>query len=204
MFITFEGGEGAGKSTQARLLTEALNTAGIPAQSTREPGGTANAEALRELLLDRERAWTIDAEVLLHFAARAEHLAVAIRPALACGATVVCDRFSDSTMAYQGYGLGGDRAMIATLTRLLPIMPDLTFVLHVTESVATHRLSGRRQALDRYEVMDPAFHDRVRSAFLDIADANPARCIVIDAEPDSGSVHRAIWNTVQTRLPALQ
>lgn len=204
MFITFEGGEGAGKSTQTRLLTEALNAAGIPAQSTREPGGTKNAEALRGLLLDRERAWTIDAEVLLHFAARAEHLAVAVRPALAGGATVVCDRFADSTMAYQGYGLGADRAMIATLTGLLPIMPDLTFVLHVTESTATHRLSDRRQALDRYEMMDAGFHDRVRQGFLDIADVNPARCIVVDAEPDSGSVHRVVWHTVQTRLPALQ
>lgn len=204
MFITFEGGEGAGKSTQAQLLTEALNAAGVPAYATREPGGTRNAEALRELLLDRERAWTMDAEVLLHFAARAEHLAAAIRPALADGATVVCDRFADSTMAYQGYGLGADRGMIATLTGLLPVMPDLTFVLHLTGDTATRRLAGRHQALDRYEIMDPAFHDRVRQGFLDIAGANPVRCIVVDAEPDAGLVHRIVWHAVQSRLPALQ
>lgn len=203
MFITFEGGEGAGKSTQARLLTEALNAAGVPAQSTREPGGTENAEALRDLLLDRERAWTLDAEILLHFAARAEHLAVAIRPALAGGVTVVCDRFADSTMAYQGYGLGADRAMIATLTGLLPVMPDVTFVLHVTGDTAAQRLAARRRALDRYEVMDPAFHDRVRQGFLDIADANPMRCVVVDAEPDPSLVHRSIWHAVQSRSPAL-
>lgn len=204
MFITFEGGEGAGKSTQARLLTEALNAAGVPAQSTREPGGTPNAEALRELLLDRERSWSMDAEVLLHFAARAEHIAITIRPALEGGVTVVCDRFADSTMAYQGYGLGADRGAISKLTGMLSLLPDLTFILSLTSETAARRLADRRQALDRYEIMGTAFHDRVRQGFLEIADANPARCVVVDAEPDAGSVHQAIWHTVQSRLPALR
>ena len=203
MFITLEGGEGAGKSTQARLLTDALNAAGVPAQGTREPGGTPNAEALRGLLLDRERAWTVQAEVLLHFAARTEHLAATICPALAGGMVVVCDRFADSTMAYQGCGLGADRRIIAALTHMLPIMPDLTVVLDISAETAARRMAHRRQALDRYEVMDPAFHRRVRQGFLDIAKADPVRCTIIDADGDAGTVHQAIWNVVQARVPAL-
>lgn len=201
MFITFEGGEGTGKSTQARFLVTALTDAGLAVQHTREPGGTPNAEALRALLLDRTRAWARDAEVLLHFAARAEHLAALIRPALDSGAVVVCDRFADSTMAYQGYGLGADRGLIATLTAMLPVRPDLTVVLDVPADVAGQRLSGRQQELDRYEVMDPAFHARVRQGFLDVAAANPGRCTVLDAAGDVAAVHQRVWSLVRSRLP---
>ena len=115
-FITLEGGEGAGKSTQARLLADALVELGLPVLRTREPGGAPGAEILRDLLLGGSVDWSAPAETLLHFAARAEHVEKTIRPALAAGMWVVCDRFYDSTMAYQGYGQGADRAAIATLT----------------------------------------------------------------------------------------
>ena len=125
-FITLEGGEGAGKSTQAGLLAEALTARGLAVLRTREPGGAPGAEVLRELLLGGRVEWSAPAETLLHFAARAEHVERTIRPALEAGMWVVCDRFYDSTMAYQGYGLGADREMIAALTRLVGVHPDLT------------------------------------------------------------------------------
>ncbi len=117
------------------------------------------------MLLSGEVAWSPDAEVLLHFAARAEHVARTIRPALAAGMWVVCDRFSDSTMAYQGYGLGADRGLIATLTGLVGLTPDLTVVLDVSAEVAAARLAGRARRADRYERMDRGFHERVREGF---------------------------------------
>src|SRR5690242_5980723 len=138
-FITLEGGEGAGKSTQARLLADALVQLGLAVLRTREPGGAPGAERLRELLLSGTIDWSPPAEVLLHFAARAEHVEKTIRPALAAGMWVVCDRFADSTMAYQGYGQGADRDMIAALTALLPIMPAVTLVLDVSEAVSVAR-----------------------------------------------------------------
>ncbi len=203
MFITFEGGEGAGKSTQARLLTEALREAGVPTLCTREPGGAPNAEALRILLLDRCRAWTSAAEILMHFAARAEHVAVTIQPALAEGMVVVCDRFADSTMAYQGYGLGADRSLIAMLTQRVPVQPDLTVVLRTKPETAAQRMAERHQALDRYEAMDAEFHARVRQGFLEIAAAEPKRCVVIDADGEVDAVHQAVRCLVATRIAAL-
>lgn len=201
MFITFEGGEGTGKSTQARLLVGALKAAGRQAQYTREPGGTPNAETLRELLLDRGRAWARDAEVLLHFAARIEHVVGSIRPALAGGVAVVCDRFADSTMAYQGYGLGADKATIAALTAMLPIKPDLTIILDVPEDVSAQRLAARRQTLDRYETMEPSFHTRVRLGFLHIAETYPERCVMLNAVGTASAVHQHVWSLVRSRLP---
>ncbi|HEY6432122.1 MAG TPA: dTMP kinase, partial [Acetobacteraceae bacterium] len=126
-----EGGEGAGKTTQARLLADALATRGLPVLRTREPGGAPGAELLRGLLLSGDVAWSPPAEMLLHFAARAEHVEHTIRPALAAGTWVVCDRFTDSTLAYQGYGQGADRAMIAALGTWLGLVPDVTLVLEV-------------------------------------------------------------------------
>lgn len=200
MFITLEGGEGAGKSTQARRLAAALNAAGTPALLTREPGGAPGAEVLRGLLLSRDHDWSPPAETLLHFAARAEHLARTVQPALASGQVVVCDRFADSTMAYQGHGLGGDRALIAALTLLLPVRPDLTLVLHASPAIAAARIAARDQALDRYEAMDAGFHARVAAGFMAIAAGEPDRCVVVDADDGVEEVQAAIWAIVSSRI----
>ncbi len=195
-FITLEGGEGAGKSTQARLLARALAHAGHAVLLTREPGGAPGAEALRAMLLGGVHQWSAPAEAHLHFAARAEHLARTILPALAAGMTVVCDRFADSTLAYQGYGQGADKALIRGLTGLLPRQPHRTVMLRVSPDVAALRMAGRRQALDRYEAMDPAFHARVAAGFAEIAAASPGRCRVIDADGGVEAVHAAILEAV--------
>ncbi len=199
MFITFEGGEGAGKSTQARLLAEALAAAGDAVLRTREPGGAPNADVLRALLLSRDHDWSPAAEIYLHFAARAEHMARTIQPALARGEVVISDRFADSTMAYQGYGLGADRALIAALCRLLPVRPDLTIVLQASPGIAAQRIAARDRALDRYEAMDAGFHLRVAAGFAAIAAAEPERCVVIAADGAMEDVHRRILAVVADR-----
>jgi dTMP kinase len=201
-FITLEGGEGAGKSTQARRLADALTAAGRPILRTREPGGVPGAELLRGLLLGGEIAWAPLSETLLHFAARAEHVERAIRPALAAGMWVVCDRFADSTMAYQGYGQGADRAAIATLTGLLGLRPDLTLVLDVGVPTSLARLRARGDAADRYESLGEGFFARIRDGFRAIAAAEPGRCVMIDAEADEDSVAAAIWQAVADRFGA--
>lgn len=203
MFISFEGGEGAGKSTQARLLAAALAAKGDAVLCTREPGGAPNAEVLRGLLLSRDYGWSASAEIYLHFAARAEHIERTIQPALARGDVVISDRFADSTMAYQGYGLGADRAFIAALCRLLPVRPGLTIVLQASPGVAAQRIARRDQVLDRYEAMDAAFHARVAAGFATIAAAEPDRCVVIPANGTAADVHRAILATVINRRMGL-
>jgi dTMP kinase len=155
---------------------------------------------LRSLLLSGETAWSAPAETLLHFAARAEHVERTIRPALASGAWVVCDRFADSTMAYQGYGQGADRAMIATLTGLIGLRPDLTIVLDVSDPVALSRRRQRGGAADRYEREDAAFHARVNAGFLAIAVAEPDRCAVVDADQAPEQILAAILAVVRARL----
>jgi dTMP kinase len=200
-FITFEGGEGAGKSTQARLLANALTDLGLAVLQTREPGGAPGAEELRTLLLSGRIAWSAPAEALLHFAARAEHVATTIRPALAAGTWVVCDRFADSTMAYQGYGQGADRAMIATLTGLMGIAPDITIVLDVSEQVALARLRARGGTADRYERLDAAFHARVNEGFRAIARAEHRRCVLVSADGTAVEVHAAVMRALWDRIP---
>jgi dTMP kinase len=199
-FITLEGGEGAGKSTQARLLAEWLGERGIGVLLTREPGGAPGAERLRALLLSGETDWSPPAEVLLHFAARAEHVQRTIRPALEAGRWVVCDRFSDSTMAYQGYGQGADRAMIAALATMIGLEPDLTLVLDVSAAPARARLAARGGGTDRYERMGGAFHDRVNAGFRAIAAQNPSRCVVVPADGSEKEVQARIATTVRERL----
>jgi dTMP kinase len=200
-FITLEGGEGAGKSTQARLLADALVSLGAPVLRTREPGGAPGAEHLRGLLLGSEIEWSAPAETLLHFAARAEHVAKTIRPALDAGMWVVCDRFYDSTLAYQGYGQGADRATIAALIGLLGIVPDVTLVLDVSEAVAVERQLRRGIDADRYERLDALFHARVRQGFRDIAAAAPERCVLIDANRTEAEVHAAIMQALRAKVP---
>ena len=200
-FITLEGGEGAGKSTQARLLADALAALGLPVLRTREPGGAPGAEVLRGLLLSGEIEWSVQAETLLHFAARTEHVATAIRPALEAGTWVVCDRFYDSTMAYQGYGLGADRGTITTLIGLLGIVPDVTLVLDVSEPVAVARQIKRGMDADRYESLDALFHAQVRQGFRDIAAAEPQRCVLLTADGSEAEVHAAIMAALRAKLP---
>ena len=189
-FITLEGGEGAGKSTQARLLADTLCERGLPVLRTREPGGAPGAEFLREVLLSGRVDWDPRAETMLHVTARMEHVAKTIRPALTAGSLVVCDRFHDSTLAYQGFGLGVDRAFIEDLGRLIGIIPDLTLVLDVPRDVAIKRLRSRGAVDDRYERLNEAFHARVNEGFRDIA--RLPRHVLIDASRQEEEVHAAI------------
>jgi dTMP kinase len=199
-FITLEGGEGAGKSTQARLLAERLRAHGFPVLQTREPGGAPGAEVLRGLLLSGEVAWSLPAETLLHFAARAEHVERAIRPALEAGTWVVCDRFYDSTMVYQGYAQAGDRAAVASLSAMLGLKPDLTLVLDVDVPTSLARMQARGTAADRYERLGAPFFARVREGFHAIAAAEPERCVVVPAEGAAEAVAAALWSVVQRRF----
>lgn len=195
-FITLEGGEGAGKTTQSTLLAEALAARGQQVLRTREPGGAPGAEMLRGILLGGTIDWSPRAETLLHFAARAEHVARTIEPALAAGTWIICDRFSDSTMAYQGYGQGADQRFIQQQVRLLGIIPDLTIVLDLPEAMIAERLRQRGGNADRYEKLGPAFHARVRAGFRAIAAQEPDRCKLIDASQEIPAVHAAILGCI--------
>ena len=200
MFITFEGGEGAGKSTQARLLADVIAESGRPVLRTREPGGAPGAEALRAMLLEGAIKWSAPAETHLHFAARAEHLARTIMPALEAGMVVVCDRFADSTMTYQGHGLGADRALIAGLTRLLPIQPALTILLTVSPATGAARIARRSGRLDRYEALDSGFHQRVAEGYAELAASEPERFVVVSGDGSVEQVQALVWDGVRARL----
>ncbi|HLF59185.1 MAG TPA: dTMP kinase [Alphaproteobacteria bacterium] len=202
-FITLEGGEGAGKSTQVRLLAEALRAAGIDALATREPGGAPGAEQIRGLLvggpIDR---WDAMTEALLHCAARREHLVKTIEPALAAGKWVVSDRFADSTLAYQGYGLGLGAEAVTALTRITvgEFAPDLTIVLDLPPQEGLKRAHGRGEHPQRYERMKLEFHERLRHGFLEIAKREPRRCAVLDARMEASLVAESIHEIVRVRL----
>lgn len=200
-FITLEGGEGAGKSTQSRRLASALAAAGLAVLRTREPGGTPGAERIRDLLLGHG-PWETVAEAMLHFAARREHVARVIRPFVEAGGWVVCDRFADSTLAYQG-AQGLPREVWARLAdvALEGFGPDLTLVLDLPVEAGIARAAARSSA-DRYERMGAAFHRRVREGFLAIAAAEPRRCAVIDAGAGAEAVFAAVAGTVRERLGA--
>ncbi|MBX3447131.1 MAG: dTMP kinase [Parvibaculaceae bacterium] len=204
-FITLEGGEGAGKSTQVKRLAAKLEAAGHRVVVTREPGGAPGAEAIRELLVKGDPGrWTARTETLLHFAAREEHLERTIRPALARGDWVISDRFVDSTMAYQGAGQGLGGEFIARLRDLVvgADMPDLTLVLDLPPEAGLARAHRRtNDGEDRYERMKLEFHQTLRQAFLDIAKNEPERCAVIDAAQDEDAVAAAIWAVASERLP---
>jgi dTMP kinase len=199
--ITLEGGEGAGKSTQARMLADALCDLGIPVLRTREPGGAPGAEFLREVLLSGRIDWSAGAETMLHVAARMEHVAKTIRPAIEAGTWVVCDRFHDSTMAYQGYGQGFDRGMIEALGTMVGIVPDLTIVLDVPREVALARLRQRGAVDDRYERLNDEFHQRVNDGFRVIA--TQPRCVLVDAARDAAVVHEDVMAAVRRAFKML-
>jgi dTMP kinase len=194
-FITLEGIEGAGKSTVARYILEWLQSRGQPAVLTREPGGTPLAERVRELVLKPDgEAVPADAEMLLMFAARSLHLANLIRPALARGEWVICDRFTDATRAYQGGGRGLERTSIESLAHLVhaDLQPDLTVLLDLPVATGMARARARRGANDRFEQEQGAFFERVRVAYLELARADAQRFCVVDAARDLPAVQASV------------
>ena len=199
-FIALEGGEGAGKSTQARLLAEALRERGLEVVTTREPGGTPGAEAIRELLLHGEGdGWNPRAEALLFAAARSDHVEKLIRPAVERGAWVVCDRFLDSSRAYQGGGGGLSDVDIRELHRIGSggLLPDLTVLIEVSPNVASARLALRdTQGTDRIGGRDTAYHARVADAFAAFAEAESARFARIDGDGPPQDTHQLVLNAL--------
>ena len=192
LFITFEGGEGAGKTTQINRLAQSLTNQGLKVITTREPGGTPEGEKIRDLIVQREGGkWSPVSETLLLFAARSLHVQRVIKPALDDGHIVICDRFTDSTRAYQGYGHGLEMKIIEDLnqTVLKGLEPDLTFILDIEPKAGLSRSERRlasealdiKQKEDRFESLDLSFHEKLRKGFLEIADNNKERCVVLDA-----------------------
>jgi dTMP kinase len=204
-FITLEGGEGAGKSTQIRFLAEHLRAKGIDVITTREPGGSPGAEAIRKLLVEGPAdAWDGTTEALLMFAARRDHLVRTIRPALARGQWVISDRFADSTRAYQGAGHGFDRTLIETLYRVAvgDFVPDLTIILDLPVEIGLARAAARHGAENRYERLGSDFHQRVRDGFRRIAAAEPGRCVLVNADAPVDIVRDRVRQAVVDRLGA--
>jgi dTMP kinase len=202
-FITFEGGEGAGKSTQIARLGDRLRARGHAIVTTREPGGAPGAELIRKLLVEGPpERWDATTEALLHFAARRDHLVRTVWPALVRGEWVLSDRFADSTMVYQGFAQGFDRMRVAELYKLSvgDFRPDLTLILDLPVSVGLARAAARRDTEARYEAFGEAFHERVRQGFLAVAAAEPARCVVIDASASIDDVASAIARAVDARF----
>ncbi|EKS28250.1 dTMP kinase [Afipia felis] len=205
-FITFEGGEGSGKSTQIQMLADHLKSEGIETLVTREPGGSPGAEIIRHLLLSGVgKLLGADAETLLFAAARDDHVHQVIKPALEKGAWVLCDRFTDSTAAYQGAAGKVDAAFIRALTHATigKLEPDLTFILDVPVAVGLQRAIKRRgrAVADRFEGESLSFHESLRDAYRKIAEENSARCVVIDANNEPAEVAERIWRALQDRLP---
>jgi dTMP kinase len=201
-FVSIEGGEGAGKSTQVGLLVAALGRAGISAQASREPGGSPGAEAIRRLLLEGEgERWDAISEALLLVAARRDHVTRVIAPALAQGVWLVSDRFADSTTAYQGHGRGVALEDLAILHRfaLGDFAPDLTVILDLPVDIGLARAAAR-SAADRFERLDRDFHEKLRQGFRQIAADNPSRCVLVDASGDPKTVHQAVLAAIEERL----
>jgi dTMP kinase len=204
-FITFEGGEGTGKSTQAATLAHKLESIGLGVLTTREPGGSPGAEIIRHVLLSGAvKPLGADAEAMLFAAAREDHVRFAIEPALASGKWVVCDRFADSTRVYQGTLGSVDHRVIKGLERVTigNLSPDLTIVLDTPVEIAMERSALRRgnAEADRFEGEGLEFHTKLRDAFLALAQAEPARCVVIDTHWPRQQVAKMIWDTVQAKL----
>ena len=204
-FITFEGIEGVGKSTQAAHAATWLQERGVQVVQTREPGGTPLAEELRALVLEpRERPLSVTVELLMIFAARASHVADKIRPALQRGHWVLCDRFTDATLAYQGGGSGVNPAWIRQLAKIAHprLAPDLTFLFDAPPAVAMSRVAGRGNRPDRFETEGAAFFDRVRRAYLELAAREPGRFRIIDATAGEGEVAAAVRRAIDAAFPS--
>ncbi len=202
-FITLEGGEGAGKSTHAQRLSRALSEGGIGNIVTREPGGSPGAEEIRKLLVEGEPGrWGPLVETLLMFAARADHVARTIRPALNAGKWVICDRFTDSTFAYQGAGRGLDAEIIRQIEQVTigALKPDLTIILDIPVDDALGRIGSRHHAENRFEKFDHAFHERLRRYFQELARRETQRCVLIDTRGPADEVAQQIWRAVAARL----
>ena len=206
-FITFEGGEGCGKSTQIKLFADYLQRKGISCLLTREPGGSQGAEEIRALLLKGEaNKWDKVTEILLFSAARRDHLVKKIWPALENGTTVISDRYADSTMAYQGYGYGIDKNSIEMVSNTYKMIagnfePDLTFILDIDPQVGIARSMARSgNDEQRFEHMDLTFHHNLRNGFLEIAQKNPKRYAIINANASIEQVHQDIISKFEERL----
>jgi dTMP kinase len=202
-FITFEGGEGTGKSTQASLLAGRLKGLGIEVVLTREPGGSAGAEVIRHVILSgAAKPLGPDVEAVLFAAARADHLDQVIRPALERGAWVVCDRFVDSTRVYQGALGQVDPRLLRGLERVTigTAVPDLTVILDIAPEIGLPRARSRGANADRFENEGQDFHEQLRAAYREIAAREPGRCILIDADAAEGKVAEEVWDAVRRRL----
>jgi dTMP kinase len=202
-FITFEGGEGTGKSTQVARLVDRLRALDLEVVQTREPGGSPGAEEIRHLALNGDPGrWSAMTETLLMFAARSDHLERTIRPALEAGRWVVCDRFADSSRAYQGVGGGTAAGFIESLDAAVvgATQPDLTLVFDLPVEVGLERAFGRGLFETRFESKGLEFHERLRRGFRDIAVRHPERCVLIDAEGDLDTVAARVWAAVEARL----
>ncbi len=197
LLVSLEGIDGCGKSTQAELIKEKLSSKGIDHLSVREPGGTVAGEEIRSILLGKDRISSLQAELMLYMAARSELVRQVIRPALQRGAIVICDRFADSTVAYQGYGGGMSIKTIKSLNNIATggLKPQLTLLFDLSVEKAAARRGGRR---DRMEEKDDYFHARVRSGFLQIAAAEPGRFKVIDASAGVEIQHQAVWSLLES------
>jgi dTMP kinase len=206
VFLSFEGGEGSGKSVQAGALHDALTKRGREVVLTREPGGTAAGERIREIVLHaQEIALSPEAQVLLYSTARAQNVREIIRPALEAGKIVIADRFFDSTTAYQGYGHGVPLDQIRAVTALAcgDLVPDRTFLLDIPVDIGLGRSGWRAQSKwDRFEVLDPAFHERVRDGYLRLAAAEPKRWVLIRADRDEAAIAADVRREVETLLGA--
>ncbi len=202
-FISFEGGEGAGKSTQVQRLAALLKGGGREVVTTREPGGSPGAESIRDIVLRGEAdRWSPTTETLLMYAARRDHIERVIRPALTRGAWVICDRFADSTRAYQGAAGGVDPRFITALETFIleDTRPDLTLVFDLPAEVGLERAHARAGAEMRFESKGIAFHERLRDGFRAIAASEPERCALIDARGSIAEVEAAVWAAVEARL----
>ncbi|MEM1162693.1 MAG: dTMP kinase [Pseudomonadota bacterium] len=202
LFLTFEGIDGAGKSTQARLLSDRLQASGHKVTLTREPGGAPGAEQIRQLLVEGDPGrWSAETELLLFTAARRDHVERTIRPALERGEIVLCDRFADSTRAYQGDG--PLRAIVDRLhDMMIALDPDLTLVFDMDPAAGLARTGQRTGTEDRFEQKGLGFQKRLRAAYREIAAAEPARCLLIDADQPAEDVAKAVWAAVMPRLGA--
>lgn len=207
LFISFEGGDGAGKSSQIGRLADHLRRLGMTVRVTREPGGSDGAEAIRALLVQgKAERWSPMAEALMMYAARADHLERLIRPALDRGEAVITDRFADSTMAYQGIAGDLGETAVNTLHALVvgATNPDITIILDAPVSIALARAGDRGAHESRFESKGETYQEKVRQAFLKIARDNPRRCVVIDATPDEESVFKLVAAAVEKTLQSRQ